>query len=185
MFLSLPFSGSCSQSLSFPSSCHPWRVFIRSPPSQHAAHILRRGRRLCACSSIKIVYSRFNVHVFSQFPVVARSNSSRSRRIVSYLILSAERIMSFLYAFYSTSSHFCLLLVHGCFESHRLPSFMMIKALRTKYYSIEGWWQLCEINDGIIRLLQQWDNIGCDGKEGTGMKWVFVGFPLRLREDEK
>lgn len=47
-----------------------------------------------------------------------------------------------------------------------------------KLYSIEGWWQLCEINDGIIRLLQQWDNI-------AEMKWVFVGFSTSIEEDDE
>lgn len=50
-----------------------------------------------------------------------------------------------------------------------------------KLYSIEGWRQLCRINDGIIRLLQQRDNKAMWDVRWE-MKWVFVGFPLGLKE---
>lgn len=58
----------------------------------------------------QIVSSRFNVHVFisSFLPSLDLAVEANDEDIVSYLILPVYRIMSFLYAFYSTSIHLSL-----------------------------------------------------------------------------
>lgn len=74
----------------------------------------RRAEEETVCMHFSItnrIYSRFNVHVFYfkflRCRPLPRTSSARrcriERKIVSCLILSVERIMSFLYAFYSTS----------------------------------------------------------------------------------
>lgn len=136
-----------------------------SIPSQHAAHIhYGWDGNSVVCTHLtlyQILYSRFNARVFNTsglaFPLPS-SLVCRNRRIkiVSYLILSPDRMMSLLYAFYSTSpAFFSSLRSMRYSKSHRLPSFQQNDEQKWNYIRLEGGWQLCEINDGIIRLLQQ------------------------------
>lgn len=109
--------------ISFPShfstQAIPQRLFISSHLNMQLTYYGKRRGEETVCMHFSItnrIYSRFNVHVFVQSLFVVRAHISRRTRrleiewkIVSYLILSVERLMSFLYAFYSTFHLFPLL----------------------------------------------------------------------------
>lgn len=140
----------------------------------------------------KLLYSRFNVR-----SVLDTVSFKLSPSVVSFTLVSGNCII-FKDCLWIVECHFYMHFIPPLFissfvrpspklifRSHRLPSFLMAsdgKEMKLFSMAARGWWQLCEINDRIIRLLHK-ETISGD-KRGTGrreMKWVFVGFPLRLK----